>query len=526
MLKEIKLLNILYCINILICIIFFTIYFWFNGPKWLFNIDSSAINPQNWKYILLLTLFIIFLISLLSYLIYSSYFFIKSFYKENLKKYKLWVRIIMFITYVFLPPILLIFSIDSIDNYFINLNTSPKVRENKNINKIIFGLAIATLIPLQIFTYTIPFIFQKSIEKPKKPYFELTNTGKNVIVIYLDGVSGFSFNRMMSENPKYRTALDGFTTYVKAITLGSKTSTSNPSMIGGFEFSPKYWETSLVTQERFFHNAFEKHIKMLKSNDYHNISFNSMSYYGYKNIINPNWWHGNIQQFREDFKKYNVKSLSNSSLYPQYIENIPDAYVLKDLSKIIDINSKNENYYNWSFFQNTHANFTFGDPIVEHKNLNVKNYHKVINWSVDQLINFFNYLKYNNAYDNSMIVLFSDHGERFFGNNGPNVNPNDIQLSIMMAIKPFNKRNNLIFDTEKFITNADLIQIINKSIGNNYNLELDKFNKFGYLSNPLIDDTSLRELFFRITSDWQYYPDKIGQNAGTYRSIFNNWLPI
>jgi hypothetical protein len=44
----------------------------------------------------------------------------------------------------------------------------------------------------------------------------------------------------MNENSKYKSALDGFTTYVKAITLGSKTSTSNPSIVGGFEFSPKY----------------------------------------------------------------------------------------------------------------------------------------------------------------------------------------------------------------------------------------------------------------------------------------------
>jgi hypothetical protein len=120
---------------------------------------------------------------------------------------------------------------------------------------------------------------------------------------------------------------------------------------------------------------------------------------------------------------------------------------------------------------------------------------------MDQLINFFEYLKVHNSYDNSMIVLLSDHGERFFGNNGPNVNDKDLQSSIMMAIKPFNKRNKLIFDTQKLVTNADLIQIINKSIGNNFNLELDKFNKFGYLSDPLIDDTTLRELFFKITDD-------------------------
>jgi hypothetical protein len=42
----------------------------------------------------------------------------------------------------------------------------------------------------------------------------------------------------------------------------------------------------------------------------------------------------------------------------------------------------------------------------------------------------------------------------------------------------------------------------------------------------LIDDTTLRELFFKITDDWKYYPDKIGQNNGTYRSIFNHWLTI
>ena len=526
MLKKIKSLNLFYFLNIFSSLLFFTIYFSFNAEKWLFNTDLNTINSSSWKYILLLTLFIVFLICLLAYLIYSSVFFIKNFYNENETKYNLWIRIMMFVTYVFLPPLLLIFSIDNIDNYFINLSNSVRERERERHwkGKVVFLLAIIILIPIQIFTYTIPFIFTKQINKPliQNSYLELTDTGKNVIVIYLDGVSGLAFNRVMNENSKYKSALDGFTTYVKAITLGSKTSTSNPSIVGGFEFSPKYWENSLITQEKFFHNSFEKHIRMLKSNNYHNITFNSMPYYGKSKY----WWHGDINKFNENFKEYNIKSSSNRELYPQYENNIPDAYVLKDLNKLVKINNKDENYYNLSFFQNTHANFTFGNPIVENKNLNVTNYYKAITWSMDQLINFFEYLKVHNSYDNSMIVLLSDHGERFFGNNGPNVNDKDLQSSIMMAIKPFNKRNKLIFDTQKLVTNADLIQIINKSIGNNFNLELDKFNKFGYLSDPLIDDTTLRELFFKITDDWKYYPDKIGQNNGTYRSIFNHWLTI
>jgi hypothetical protein len=150
----------------------------------------------------------------------------------------------MFVTYVFLPPLLLIFSIDNIDNYFINLSNNVRERERVEVpkGKVVFLLAIIILIPIQIFTYTIPFIFTKQINKPliKNSYLELTDTGKNVIVIYLDGVSGLAFNRVMNESSKYKAALDGFTTYVKAITLGSKTSTSNPSIVGGFEFSPKY----------------------------------------------------------------------------------------------------------------------------------------------------------------------------------------------------------------------------------------------------------------------------------------------
>jgi hypothetical protein len=37
----------------------------------------------------------------------------------------------MFVTYVFLPPLLLIFSIDNIDNYFINLSNSVRERERE-----------------------------------------------------------------------------------------------------------------------------------------------------------------------------------------------------------------------------------------------------------------------------------------------------------------------------------------------------------------------------------------------------------
>jgi len=528
--KGIIILNILYFINIIISTFFFILYFNTGAQNWLFTPDWSEISSYSYKFIFMFILFIVFLISLLGYLVYSTLFFVKKFYGElTEKKYKSWIKILIFVIYIFVPPILFIFIINNVENYFVNLSNSnkniDKIEETKKTSKIIFAAAMATLIPLQLFTYTIPFIFQNQIKNNviETNYLELTNTGENVIVIYLDGVSGLTFNKKMSESPQYISGLDGFTSYVKAITLGSKTSTSTPSMIGGFEFSPKYWESSSITQEKFFYNAFDKHIRMLKSNNYHNITFNSMPYYGKKPY---DWWSGNIKQFRDDFKKDNIKSLSNADLYPMYFENIPDAYVLKNLSKIVKINDKNENYYNWSFFQNTHTPFTFGDPIKVHKQLNVENYYNVIDWSINNLVNFFEYLKINNAYDNSMIVLFSDHGERFWGDYGPGINTKDLQLSVMMAIKPFNKKGNLIFDTEKLITNADLIQIINKSIGSNFDEVLDKFNQFGYLPNPLIDNTLRRELFFRETFNWKYYPDKIGQNLGSYRSVLNNWLPI
>ena len=131
MLKKIKSLNLFYFLNIFSSLLFFTIYFSFNAEKWLFNTDLNTINSSSWKYILLLTLFIVFLICLLAYLIYSSVFFIKNFYNENETKYNLWIRIMMFVTYVFLPPLLLIFSIDNIDNYFINLSNSVRERERE-----------------------------------------------------------------------------------------------------------------------------------------------------------------------------------------------------------------------------------------------------------------------------------------------------------------------------------------------------------------------------------------------------------
>jgi YidC/Oxa1 family membrane protein insertase len=102
-----------------------------------------------------------------------------------------------------------------------------------------------------------------------KPVYHLSRKGKNVVVIMLDrGISGY-VPYIFDEKPELRDSFSGFTWYPNCVSLGGYTLLGVPSLFGGYEYSPeemqanndrrlveKYNEGLLVLPKLFLDNGF------------------------------------------------------------------------------------------------------------------------------------------------------------------------------------------------------------------------------------------------------------------------------
>lgn len=70
------------------------------------------------------------------------------------------------------------------------------------------------------------------------PSFELSKTGKNVVVLMLDRAEGELVPYIMNERPELVEKFDGFTYYANTISHGLCTNFGTPGLFGGYEYTP------------------------------------------------------------------------------------------------------------------------------------------------------------------------------------------------------------------------------------------------------------------------------------------------
>ncbi|MBQ4562960.1 MAG: YidC/Oxa1 family membrane protein insertase [Lachnospiraceae bacterium] len=70
------------------------------------------------------------------------------------------------------------------------------------------------------------------------PHFQLSKTGKNVIVFMLDRAMGQYIPYLLNEKPELKEQFAGFTYYSNTISFGGFTNVGTPAMLGGYEYTP------------------------------------------------------------------------------------------------------------------------------------------------------------------------------------------------------------------------------------------------------------------------------------------------
>jgi membrane protein insertase Oxa1/YidC/SpoIIIJ len=409
-----------------------------------------------------------------------------------------------------------------------------------------------------------------------EPVYKFSRTGKNILVIMLDkAISGY-IPYIFNEKPELYNSFEGFTWYRNAISFGAYTNYGSPGIFGGYEYTP------LEIQARKDVPLVEKHNEalllipriFLEQGGGEYVSVTDPPYANYKWVPDLSIFAAYTEIDAKNIRgKYNaqwmkkkqmtvidvgeiIKSklirfsffkcaplLLRSVVYDNgkwlmadgdkigrvsltMLNNYIDLDVLTDITSVSDIRF---NAYNVITNDITHeSNFLqFPDyiPINEITDIgngpfsNEENYH--VNVAALLLLGkWFDFLKENGVYDNTRIIIVSDHG-RPLNSKFPNdvVLPNGWNLTMLNAfllVKDFNTYGLLSID-DSFMTNADVPLIALEGIVENpvnpwtgKLLTYDKENGITLTTSTLWRTDKHQRFQFNIKPDeWMHVHDNI-----------------
>lgn len=348
-----------------------------------------------------------------------------------------------------------------------------------------------------------------SVKTKIEPAYHLSKTGKNVIVIMQDRLFMPFIEPCFQENPELAQKFDGFTFYKNCISFGKLTMIGTPGIFGGYSFTP--WEINsrtdqtlqekhnqaLLTLPAVFHEAgFDVTVSGLPYENYLEYPVEDM-YKGYEYIHRAEtrgaysdlWYaeHGikKVRFLARDIKrnfiwfslfkmvspalrravyhnKYWTSFDSYSDGLPRFIDNYSELDYLPELTRTDAQNNSFILIDNETVHESILLNYP--EYVPSEKDVNsfgpepyAKNAHFTTMMAVFRLYSdFFDYLKANGVYDNTRIIIVSDHGTETkvpeLPNNLPKLNKQNVVASLL--VKDFNSRGGVREDLT-FMTNAD-----------------------------------------------------------------------
>jgi len=293
---------------------------------------------------------------------------------------------------------------------------------------------------------------------------EFSLEGKNVVFVIADMFNGNYFGRILKEDEKYSEMLSGFTYYPDCLALAYMTAPSFPGIFAGHDYmSVKLNNNGKTGREEikeaasiFFSNIYNAGYQATVANpmyfeasetrgasiefpnDYINYWRNK---HGYEDeggsgkaailfmlsIFNsaPSHWKFII------YDKSSWIILRKSALLKQLRKNAISHLSYIDLLPEISSTNGRENRFFYIHNELPHSPYGIdsnGNPVKNEfpDNNDIANLHSpraaqyAAKKFIDVMANWFNWMKENNVYDNTMIIILSDHGN--------SSNDNDIRL--------------------------------------------------------------------------------------------------
>ena len=363
-----------------------------------------------------------------------------------------------------------------------------------------------------------------------KPIYQFSRNGQNVILVMLDRALGGFVPYIFEEKPELLDSYDGFTWYKNTTSYSLYTNMGAPSLYGGYEYTPlninKRNDISLVEK----HNESLLLLPLIFNNNGFTVTITDPTYANYswtpdlsifkkypelnvfnvQKIFTSNWIKNNTDFINYDFA-YNInnnlirfsifkfsflfirnfiydrgKWLTLKDEYDEYIDNAISPAILYNyasldlLPNISIINDYVTSTFSMLSNDLTHEPYVYFQAPDYKLKTNVtnigagpfaadKNYHVNIT-SITLLGKWLNYLKENNIYDNTRIIIVSDHGRDLKTNLQDNIIlPNGWSVeafNCLLLVKDFNAKGRLAVNND-FMTNADVPLIALKDIVEN-----------------------------------------------------------
>lgn len=415
------------------------------------------------------------------------------------------------------------------------------------------------------------------VEEIEKEY-HLSKTGKNVIVIMQDRLSGLFVPHIFENNPDIQNGLDGFTYFNNIVSHGRLTMIGSLGIFGGYDFTPfefnkrtdrtiqqKHNEALLSMPRTFHENGFsvaisglpyENYLEYPVETMYENYPYiNRMQTRGkYSNIwyeehnekpqlflagkIKRNFiWFSLFKMISPVFRKiiyhhdYWCAHDSYFKSFPSFIDNFSEMYYLPQM---LAADNQDDSFILIDNEATHEAVLIDEDTYIPSGRSDFKNSSELTNsasYTTDvavmkTYIGLIDRLKELEVYDNTRIIIVSDHGEHI---NIKSVSGelSDFECFIpTLLVKDFNQHGSVKTDNT-FMTNADTPWLATKDIiddaknpftGNTY--KVDDKNEWIKICNAPAESTRIRhKLKFTIKDDqWLTVHDDVfkTENWGPY----------
>lgn len=354
-----------------------------------------------------------------------------------------------------------------------------------------------------------------------KPIFHLSKTGKNVIYLYLDRAQSRYLEPLFEECPELNGQFSGFTFFPNTVSFNGHTLIGSPPAYGGYEYTPETMNErkteklvdktneSLLLLPRVFTEQGENFSATVTDSCWANYSWipDLSIFDDYPKIdarltdaIYTDLWykdHQDVANFAVTSKTlkrnilwYSFFRCAPLALRPAFYndgnywstDTASDAYndyidgyaVLDYLPRLTNFDSENENVFISLTDNVTHDGLLLQAPEYRPQT-EITNYGKYgknrdyhsFAGALRRVGDFFEYLKQNGVYDNTRIVIVSDHGaegkedgykwDEKFEQIGPG------HYHPLLMFKDFNSSGELKIDNT-FMTNADAPSLLTQGI--------------------------------------------------------------
>ncbi len=343
--------------------------------------------------------------------------------------------------------------------------------------------------------------------------YHFSKDGNNVIVFFLDrAFSGF-LPYALEKDPTLEEKLEGFVFYPNTVSFGGNTTFASPAMMGGYEYTPEemnsregtlrelHNEASLVAPVLFKNAGYSVVVTdapypnySAKSDDFSAFTSAGIEAEGLiKKYVDNFYQDAGIESTVEDVSLSTESEAKNFSLlqilppflrytfevscrkvnnqdYRDFIYSFSHLYFLDDLTDF----TGDGNTYTFIGSDTPHKpvelssdllhaatdDDKFESNYMDDSEFTYKHYTSFIA-SLEMVGKWLDYLRENDCYDNTRIIIVSDHG---FGLDNDYLTSGQACYMPLLLVKDFNSTGDLKYDYT-FMTNADTIFLALENLG-------------------------------------------------------------